>query len=177
MILRNDYCTVCAIINIMVFFTHRPVFKAISLGIIAGMRTFYAPAVLTHILSRHSKKSLHHSPLAFMQTMAASKVFKVLAAGELAGDKLPNAPNRTAFPGVTARCLSGILVGATVYQAAGRRPLTGGLIGGIAAAASTYGFFYLRKAIVKTSGIPDAYIGAAEDAVVIAGGIALTVNG
>lgn len=154
--------------------TKSPVFKAISLGIIAGMRTFYAPAVFSHLYRMRPAKSLAQSPLAFMQSTLTSKVFKVLAAGELVGDKLPNTPNRTAIPGVAGRVLSGALVGASVYKASGRKLVTGALIGGVAAVASTYGCFFLRKAIVKSTRISDPYIGSAEDALVIGAGIALS---
>ncbi|RWY54193.1 DUF4126 family protein [Mucilaginibacter gilvus] len=150
-----------------------PAGKAAALGLIAGMRTFYAPAVLTHLYSRHQAESLAGSPLEFMKSITASKVFKVLAAGELIGDKLPNTPNRTAIPGLVGRALSGILCGAVVYKAEGSSPLIGGLIGGAASIASTFGCFFLRRGIGKSTKIPDPYIGAIEDALVIGAGIAI----
>lgn len=150
--------------------------RAAALGLIAGMRTFYAPAVLTHLYSRHPGQELHNSPLEFMQSITTSKVFKVLAAGELIGDKMPAAPNRTAIPGLVGRALSGILTGAVVYKAADKHPVVGGLIGGAAAVASTFGCFFLRKALVKSTTIPDPYIGALEDALVIGAGIAFVRN-
>nr|WP_294943125.1 DUF4126 family protein [uncultured Mucilaginibacter sp.] len=153
-----------------------PAAKAAALGLIAGMRTFYAPAVLTHMYSRHPAKHLNGSPLAFMQTITASKVFKVLAAGELVGDKMPTAPNRTAVPGLVGRALSGILSGAVVYKASGKHPIIGALIGGATAVASTFGCFFLRKAVGKSTGLPDPYIGVIEDALVIGTGITVARN-
>ena len=151
-----------------------PFGKAAALGLIAGMRTFYAPAVLTPIYSRKPAESLAGSPLEFMQSITASKVFKVLAAGELIGDKMPNAPNRTALPGLVGRALSGILSGAVVYKATGKQPVIGGLIGGATAVASTFACFFLRQAVVKRTEVPDPVVGAIEDAFVVAAGIALS---
>ena len=142
--------------------------QAAGLGLIAGMRTFMAPAVASHIYSRHPTKHLRHTPLKFMQTIIASKVFKVLAGAELIGDKMPNAPNRTDAPGLTGRTLSGILVGATVYKASGKQALIGGLIGGAAAVASTFGCFFLRRAISRRKYLPDAVVGGMEDVLTIA---------
>jgi uncharacterized membrane protein len=53
------------------------------------MRTFSAPVVVSHVYSRHPSKQLKNTPAQFMQSIATSKVFKVLAAGELVGDKMP----------------------------------------------------------------------------------------
>ncbi|RFZ84634.1 DUF4126 family protein [Mucilaginibacter terrenus] len=150
--------------------------QAVGLGLVAGMRTMYAPAVASHMYSRHKSRYLRHDPLSFMQSITASKIFKVLAAGELVGDKLPTAPNRTSAPGLIGRAISGMLVGSVVYRANGKPPVVGGLIGGAAAVASTFGCFLLRRAVVKSTKIPDPYIGAVEDVLVIAAGAAITQN-
>jgi len=145
--------------------------QAAGVGVIAGMRAFMAPAVISHMYSRHPSARLKDTPLKFIQTIGTSKVFKVLAAGELVGDKLPTAPNRTDLPGLTGRILSGAFAGATVYKVEGKNGVIGGLIGGVAAAASTFGCFFLRKALAKNTFIPDAVIGGIEDALVIGAGV------
>ena len=150
--------------------------QAAGLGIIAGMRTFSATAVISHVYSRHPSKNLESSGFRLIQTINTSKVFKVLAAGELIGDKLPNTPNRTSAGGLTGRILSGSLAGATVYKASGRQPLIGALIGGGAAIASAFGCMLLRKALGKSTSIPDPYIGALEDVIVIGAATALARN-
>ncbi|WP_374950451.1 DUF4126 family protein [Mucilaginibacter sp.] len=147
--------------------------QAAGLGAIAGMRTFMAPAVITHMYSRHPSRYLEHTPLEFMQTITTSKVFKVLAAGELVGDKLPHAPNRTATPGLVGRAVSGIWAGATVYQAHGKKPVMGGLVGGLSAIASTFGCFFLRKSIARNTPVPDAVIGVIEDVLCISAGASI----
>ena len=150
--------------------------QAAGLGIIAGMRTFSATAVISHVYNRHPSKNLESSGFRLIQTINTSKVFKVLAAGELIGDKLPNTPNRTSAGGLTGRILSGSLAGATVYKANGRQPLMGALIGGSAAVASAFGCMFLLKALGKSTRIPDPYIGALEDIVVIGAGTELARN-
>jgi uncharacterized membrane protein len=147
--------------------------KAAGLGIIAGMRTFSAPAAVSHLYNNNPSNNLEDSPISFIQTTTASKVSKVLAAAEFVGDKMPNTPNRTSAPGLTGRLLSGIFAGVTVYQANRKNILIGGLIGGSAALLSTFGCFYLRTAITAKSKIPDAVVGACEDALVVALGVKL----
>ncbi|GGH06136.1 DUF4126 family protein [Mucilaginibacter phyllosphaerae] len=147
--------------------------QAAGLGIIAGMRTFSAPAVISHVYSRHPSKQIKGTSLNFMQTIPASKVFKVLGAGELVGDKMPFAPKRTAAGGLAGRFLSGALCGATVYKANHKQPVIGGLIGGAAAIASAFGCMFLRIGLAKRSGLPDPVIGAIEDAIVISAGTAI----
>jgi uncharacterized membrane protein len=163
-------------ISVMNITSDKAFVQAIGLGIVAGMRSMYAPAVASHIYSRHLSRYLRHDPLSFMQSITTSKVFKVLAAGELVGDKLPGTPNRTSAPGLIGRALSGMLVGSVVYRANGKAPVVGGLIGGAAAVASTFGFFYLRRAVVKSTNIPDPYIGGVEDVLTIAAGAAIAQN-
>jgi uncharacterized membrane protein len=125
------------------------------------------------LYSRHPSKQLKNTPAQFMQSIATSKVFKVLAAGELVGDKMPFAGKRTSAGGLIGRFLSGALCGATVYKANHQQPVIGGIIGGAAAIGSAFGCMFLRIALAKRTGIPDPVIGAIEDAVVIATGTAL----
>jgi uncharacterized membrane protein len=149
----------------------KPLWQAISLGIIAGMRSMSSPALVSHLLSHHPSNALKGSPLRFIQTKVAANIFKALAAGEALGDKLPSAPDRTAPAVLAGRILAGGLAGGSIYKASGKNAIVGALIGGAAAVASTYAFFYLRTAIVKKSHIKDTYIALAEDALVAGSGL------
>jgi uncharacterized membrane protein len=137
------------------------------------MRAFSAPVVISHMYSRHPSKNLGYTPFQFIQSITTSKVFKVLAAAELVGDKLPYTPNRTSRGGLIGRFLSGVLCGATVYKAGNKNPFIGGLIGGASAIASSFGCMLLRTGLGKRTGIPDPVIGVIEDAIVITTGTAL----
>lgn len=154
--------------------TSKSFWQVLSLGTLAGMRTTSAPAIISHILSHHQSKSLSHSPLKFMQSKTVAAALKVLALGEIAGDKLPSAPNRIKPVATGARVLSGVLAGAVIYKTAGGNIVLGALLGGTAAFASTFGTFYLRKSLVKNSHIIDPVIGAIEDALVIGSGVGLS---
>lgn len=108
-----------------------------------------------------------------MQSKTVAATLKVLALGEIVGDKLPSAPNRTKPAAIGARVLSGALAGAVIYKATGNNLIVGALLGGTAAFASTFGTFHLRKSVVKSSHIVDPIIGAIEDALVIGGSVGL----
>jgi len=146
---------------------------AAALGAIAGMRSFSAPAVISHAYSTHPSANLDHPPFKFIQAVNSARVFKVLAAGELIGDKLPGTPNRTDAPALTARILSGAFAGATVCKAKGSNIVAGGLIGAAAALVSTFGCFYLRTSATKNTSVPDAAIAVLEDALVIGAAVAI----
>ncbi|WPU91921.1 DUF4126 family protein [Mucilaginibacter sabulilitoris] len=151
----------------------KPFWQVLSLGTLAGMRSTSAPVITSHILSHHQSKNLEHSPLKFMQSKTVAATLKVLALGEIVGDKLPSAPNRTKPAAIGARVLSGALAGAVIYKATGNNLIVGALLGGTAAFASTFGTFHLRKSVVKSSHIVDPIIGAIEDALVIGGSVGL----
>jgi uncharacterized membrane protein len=150
--------------------------QAAGLGAIAGMRTFSAPVVLSHVYSRHPSKLLRNTPFKFLQTVPTSKVFKVLGAGELVGDKLPFAPARTNAGGLIGRFLSGALCGAAVYKLNHKQAFIGGVVGGAAAIGAAFGCMFLRVGLGKRTGIPDPIIGVLEDAIVIAAGTSMAKN-
>jgi uncharacterized membrane protein len=152
----------------------KPFWQVIGLGTLAGMRSTSAPVITSHLLSHHQSKKLEHSPLQFMQSKTVATTLKVLALGEIAGDKLPSAPNRIKPVVIGARVLAGALAGASIYKAAGGKIIWGALIGGSAAFASTFGSFFLRKSAVRSSHIIDPIIGVIEDALVIGSGIGLS---
>lgn len=147
--------------------TSKPFWQVFGLGVLAGMRTTSAPVIVSHILSRHKSNRLSKSPLSFMQSGNVAVGMKVLAAGEMVGDKLPKTPNRTSAVGVIGRCLSGSLAGASIYKVSGGNALTGALLGSVVALGSTFGSYYLRKFIVDKTHVFDPFIGAIEDALVI----------
>jgi uncharacterized membrane protein len=147
--------------------------QALSLGVLAGMRTTSAPVIANQILIKHPSKNLSKSPLKFIGSKKAGTAFKVSAVGELVGDKLPFTPNRIEPGGIIGRCLSGGLVGAAIFKTNKDNAFIGALIGSAAAFAGTFGSYYLRREIVKRTDIYDPLIGALEDALVIGAGIAL----
>lgn len=82
-----------------------PFWHVTGLGTLAGMRTFSAPVIVSHILSGHKTECLEKSPLRFMQSSTVASVLKVMALAELVADKLPATPNRIDTGGVVGRFL------------------------------------------------------------------------
>lgn len=92
-----------------------------------------------------------------------------MGAGELAGDKMKTAPDRTVFLGLLARVMSAGIAGAALAPR-GREPS-----GALAAVATAVPLAYLtldaRKSAMQRIG--QTRSGLVEDALVIAGGIAI----
>jgi uncharacterized membrane protein len=150
-----------------------PFWQTIGLGTLAGMRAMSAPAITSHILSHHHSNNLEGTPLNLMQSEKVALVLKILAVSEFIGDKIPSAPNRISPTALTGRFLSGALAGASIYKASGNNAITGALIGGSTAAASTFVSFFIRRNAVKRTTIIDPVIGMIEDALVAASGAGL----
>lgn len=149
-------------------------FQVFNLGVMAGMRSNAAPAVASHILSQQYSPELAESPLKFMQSAGVSNVLKILAVGELIGDKLPGTGNRIVPMSVLFRCSAGALAGASIYKANGNNVIKGALLGAAAAFGSTFVSFYMRKAVVETTGLYDPIAGVIEDAIVLGGAAFIT---
>ena len=145
--------------------------QVLGLGVIAGMRSLSAPALASHYLAKDQSSELENSPLKFLQSPQVADVLKLLAAGEMVGDKIPGAPNRINTASLFARGLSGALVGAALFKANKGNMAVGGLLGSAAAVAGTYGSFYLRKGTHHLSGIADPILGLLEDALMVKSGV------
>jgi len=150
-----------------------PHLKTFGLGMIAGMRSMSAPALISHYLCRVPADNLAGTPLRYMQNATVATGLKVLAASEIIADKLPGTPDRIAPPVLASRALAGALVGYTLHQANGESKWIGGLLGAMGAVAASYGFFYLRKKLTNSTKIPDTAWAVVEDALMLASGIPL----
>ena len=148
----------------------RTYINAFQIGVIAGMRSMMAPALVSHKLSHTTPNPLPDSPLHFITSSKAATTFAVLASGELIGDKLPNTPNRTAFPQVSGRIVAGALSGAALTEADGQPLAYGAVLGAVGAVVGTFAFFQLRHWLTHEKDLPDAFIAIAEDALAIGAG-------
>ena len=143
---------------------------ALGIGIVAGLRSLTAPAVVAwgaHL----SWLNLHGSPLAFMGSTTAVAVFSLLAIGELVVDKLPTTPKRTAPVGLIARIITGGLCGACLCAAVGKSLLAGTLLGGIGGIVGAFLGHSVRGRLVNNFRIKDLVVAVCED--VVAVGLAL----
>ena len=79
------------------------------------------------------------------------------AAGELAMDKSPTAPDRTALPAVAGRALAAAYTGREIAA------VPGAAAGALSAVAGTYAWWRARRLVVATTGLPDPVIAIGED--------------
>ena len=140
------------------------------IGVVCGLRTFTAPAVVSwaaclgwlHLLG---------SPLAFLGAPVTPYILTVLALVELVFDKLPNTPSRKAPTGFIARIASGALCG-TALALGGDISWIAGLIAGVVGAAiGTLGGAEARARLVKAIGGRDWPIAVLEDLCAIGGAL------
>jgi uncharacterized membrane protein len=131
---------------------------AALLGVVAGLRTFTAPAVFW--LMRH------RSPVAY--------ILGLLALLEFAGDLSPRTPARTGAIGLSARVISGAFCGGAITAPAGHSLFLGALCGAIGAVVGAYAGLAVRvRAIALIGRIPAALI---EDFIAIAGAVAIVTE-
>lgn len=142
---------------------------SLLIGLVAGQRAMTPLALLADAARRGAlppgapgRRLLAH-PLAGLAAAA-------LAAGEMAGDKMPSAPDRTVAAGLIARSLTAGFAGAALAprgrQAEGAALAVAGAIG-----ASFLGLALRRRAMARHGQTPS---GLVEDAIVLASGAAIT---
>jgi len=141
---------------------------ALGIGIVAGLRSLTAPAVVAwgaHL----GWLNLQGSPLAFIGSTTAVAILSVLAIGELIADKLPMIPKRTAPAPLMARVVTGGLCGACLCAAVGKSLLAGTLLGGIGGIVGAFLGYGIRRRLDLR--IKDLLVAVCEDLVAV--GLAL----
>jgi uncharacterized membrane protein len=123
--------------------------SALALGLVAGLRTFTAPAAV--FLARGG---------------IAGIVLACVALGELIADKLPKIPARTSPPALIARIVSGGFVGwYFISSSDGGSAILGAGLGVVGALIGAFGGVRVRRfAIDRIGAIPAALC---EDAIAI----------
>jgi uncharacterized membrane protein len=137
---------------------------ALLIGVVAGLRTFTAPAVVSWA-AYLGGLPLAGTPLAFMGSVWAVGILTVLASVEFVIDQLPSAPSRKAPGGFGARIVSGALSGAALGAPSGWL-IAGGIAGIVGAVIGTLGGYAARARLAAAfrRDMPAAFI---EDAVAI----------
>ncbi|HWF48226.1 MAG TPA: DUF4126 family protein [Bryobacteraceae bacterium] len=143
---------------------------AAALGVIAGMRSMAAPAVLGRL---GRTRCLNQGCAANFEKPVVAHTLLALAIGEFIADKLPFMPKRTQIGSLIARMASGAVCGAVFCSALKRSAVVGAITGASAALGATYAFYELRHAASGQLGLPDPAVALAEDAV--AAWVGLTV--
>jgi uncharacterized membrane protein len=131
-----------------------------------GLRSF-APIAAVLLAIRFQFLSLDGTMFSFLNRPFILVAGVTLSLGEFVGDKLPFAPNRTAWLSVTARVFSGALSGSVIMAAVSGNStmalVAGAALGIVGALAGTFAGFFGRKAIVKGLRMNDAYVALGED--------------
>jgi uncharacterized membrane protein len=143
---------------------------AAGLGWAAGMRSMTAPAALAHVLSDRFGAP-RRQPARLLASDRVAGLLKLAAAGEVVGDKMPFAPDRTSALPLGGRLGAGLLVGAAVAAARRESPWWPAVVGGAAAVASSFAMVRVRKALPEALGVPDLPVALAEDAAAAALGL------
>ena len=143
---------------------------ALGIGVVAGLRSFTAPAVVAWAAYLRWINLTGHWD-AWVGVLIAVIVFTLLAAGELVLDKLPKTPSRTAPPSFVARLVSGGFAGAVIGSAWGFTwsALGAGVVGAV---LGTLGGYQARARLAGSVG-RDLPVALFEDAVTVGGGFAL----
>ena len=142
---------------------------AFLIGVLAGLRSFTAPAVTAW--AAHLGWLKLERPLALIGSLPAVIILTLFARGELVADKLPKTPSRTAPVGLIARVVTGGLSGACIAAAGGASALIGAVLGAAGGIVGGFGGYQARTRLVKALGTPDFVIALLEDLVAIGGSL------
>jgi uncharacterized membrane protein len=141
-----------------------------SIGIIAGLRSLTAPALVSWA-ARLGWLDLSGSWLSFLGSRAATIILSLLALGELVADKLPKTPNRTDLGPLVFRAITGGFSSIAICASAHQSPVIGAILGVLGAIAGAFAGYEIRHRLVETFRLPDFGVAVAEDIVAIGGGL------
>lgn len=145
---------------------------AFLIGVVAGLRSLTAPAVVAWAAAL-GWIDLHGSHLSFMGSPTAVAAFTLAALGELFLDKQPWTPSRTTVIGLFPRVAFGALAGAAVAVAArqSQSVALGGVVGGLGGIVGAFAGFQARTRLVRGLKVPDIAIAVLEDVVAVGAGL------
>jgi|SRR5579863_3125180 len=149
-----------------------PLSLAFGIGVVAGLRSFTAPAVVAWA-AHLGWINLHHSILAFMGSKWTVGILTVLALFEFVADQLPSTPPRTGAMGLSARIVTGALTGASFAAAGGTTLLLGAPVGAVGGVVGAFAGYHARVGLVRRLGVSDFAVALPEDALAIGLGLFL----
>lgn len=135
--------------------------RSFLIGLTAGSRSLTPLAAVSDAACRGRLPGARPAWLGHPLVAAATKL---VAAGELWGDKLKAAPDRIVPAGIAARLVTGALAGAAL--APRRKAGLGAVLGATAAVGAAYLTFHARMAALRRYG--QTRTGLVEDALTVA---------
>jgi uncharacterized membrane protein len=145
---------------------------AFAIGVIAGLRSLTAPAVVSWAAHLGWIK-VQDTWAVFLASTAAVYIFTALALAELVADKLPKTPSRKTPGPFGARIVIGAVFGAALCVAARQSSVIGAVLGALGAVVGTLGGYAARTRSVAALKVPDFVIALIEDAIAVGGGLLL----
>ena len=142
---------------------------AFLIGLFAGLRSLTPPAAVAWAVHLGWLKLVR--PLSLIGSLPALIILSLLAITEIILDKLPNAPSRTAPPGLIARIVTGAFTGACVSVGGGKSAFVGAGLGVIGGIVGCFAGFHARARLVKSLRQPDFNIALLEDLIAIGGSL------
>jgi uncharacterized membrane protein len=150
-----------------------PPVRALLLGVVTGLRTQVAVALLA-VEAERGRFDPGAGRLARRFASPEGALGAVLAAaGELIADKLPVTPDRTDPGPLLGRVVAGAAVGSAVHYDAGHPRALGALAGAAGAGLGSFAGARVRAALADRTGLPQPLLGAVED--LFAVGLAVAV--
>jgi len=149
---------------------------AFGIGIIAGLRSLTAPAVVAWAVRLGWLNVSSNHALSLMGSTAAVVGFTILAAAELVADQLPSTPARTKAVGLTARIILGGLSGAVLAAAGGQAAMIGCALGAVGGVIGAFAGYQARTGLVRALQVGDVVIAVLEDVVAIGGALLIVTR-
>jgi uncharacterized membrane protein len=143
---------------------------AFAIGVIAGLRTLTAPAVVCWA-AHLGWINLHGSHLVFLDATVTVVIVTLLAIFELVNDKLPATPKRTTPGPLGARIVMGALCGAALAVGGGQGVPLGAIAGIVGAVVGAFGGYQARHQIVTQLKVKDLGVALVEDLIAIGGAL------
>ena len=141
--------------------------RSFLIGLVAGQRGMTPLAVVAGA-ARQGTLGTHAPGAALVSHPLVASGSVLLAAAEMAGDKMKTAPDRTIVPGLLARALTAGFAGAALAE---RRRKTAALVAATTALVASHAGLALRRRAMRRWG--QTATGFVEDAAVLASGIAI----
>jgi uncharacterized membrane protein len=148
---------------------------AFAIGVIAGLRSLTAPAVVCWA-AHLGWINLHGSHFAFLGSTVSVVIFTLLAIAELVNDKLPATPNRTTSFPLGARIVTGAICGMALAIARGQGIPLGLVAGIVGALVGTFGGYQARQQIVTQLNGKDFGVALVEDLIAIGGALLIVTR-
>jgi uncharacterized membrane protein len=140
-----------------------------SLGVIAGLRSLTAPALVSWAADL-GWLDLSGSRLSFLGSRAAIITLSLLALAELVADKLPKTPKRTNLVPLVFRAITGGFSSIAICTSAHQSLVIGTILGVFGSIAGAFAGYEIRHRLVEAFGLSDFGVAVAEDIVAIGGG-------